>query len=69
MTKRQLSPTERRKAAELVACFSALVHAWATGNCQQADELKSELHTAGVYVRLGNSPTGAASQRGGPVSA
>ncbi|MEZ6069437.1 MAG: hypothetical protein R3C10_04000 [Pirellulales bacterium] len=49
---RTLSDHEREHGAQVIALFSALVHAWLTSNHQKTAQYQHELDAAGVSVRL-----------------
>lgn len=50
--KTKLSEPERERAAQLVALFSVLIHAWRTNNFAEAGNAQSELAKAGIRVQL-----------------
>lgn len=49
---RILSPPDREQAAQIVALLSALIHAWATNDFDEAAQARDELRTLGVKVQL-----------------
>ena len=49
---RTLTDEEREHGAQVIALFSAIVHAWLSGNDQKATQYQHELDAAGVSVRL-----------------
>ena len=46
----KLSDTERTNAAQIVALFSVLVHAWHTGDLREATQTRATLKRMGVKV-------------------
>ncbi len=48
----KLSDADRDKAAEVVALFSVLIHAWLTGDIRRAADTQGELQRLGVQVRF-----------------
>ena len=47
-----LSDPDRDHAAQIVALFSVLIHAWQTNDFSEAARTRNELERQGVQVRL-----------------
>jgi hypothetical protein len=52
-----LHDDDRNDAAQIVALFSVLVHAWLTSNFDEAGKASAELLRLGVSVKLGRRNT------------
>lgn len=48
----KLSDPERDHAAQIVALFSVLIHAWRTNDFHEAARARDELERLGVKVRI-----------------
>lgn len=48
----KLSDSERDHAAQIVALFSVLIHAWLTSDHREAARTRDELARLGVEVRM-----------------
>ena len=48
----KLSDPERGQAAQIVALFSVLIHAWHTNDFHEAARARDELERLGVKVRI-----------------
>jgi len=47
-----LSEADRNEAAQIVALFSVLIHAWRTNDFREAARVSEELEELGVTVRI-----------------
>ena len=52
----KLSDSERDHAAQIVALFSVLIHAWQTHNIDQAGTARDELSRLGIRVEIPPCP-------------
>ena len=58
MTMTKLSDPERDQAAQIVALFSVLIHAWHTNDFHEAARTRDELERYGIRVKLSRRPGG-----------
>ena len=54
----KLSDPERDQAAQTVALFSVLIHAWYTNDFDRAAHTRNELNELGVQVKLSGRRNG-----------